>query len=117
MIVILDWRQTAYAQKPSSGEVWRWLKAQGFHPMDTPRVYANGQVQVELAETDVSPEAIWASFMPVSLTVDDQLAAHIAELVASYKLLSAVSHPTPEQRALLATMALLAYGYGVALSG
>jgi hypothetical protein len=110
-LYILDWRETAHGQRPTGQEVKQWLMTHGITATGI-KVYTNGDVQLE---ADQDPSALWPSFAPMPLTIEDKLSGYVADLLAARTEVLAISEHarTPQDRLLLALTGLVLYGYGV----
>jgi hypothetical protein len=118
-LFVLDWRDTKYGKMPTAGELWRWAAEQGYTLSDTPKAYRNGSVHLLIEGNYSGLHTKWVDFEPPVLTIEDKLSGHIKALLTEREALLAIpaGKRTPTERALLATMALLMYGYGVEDAG
>lgn len=109
---ILRWSDTKHGKQPKPQEVELWLTLNGFEPTATPKVYANGDVQLSCKG---DPEAAWANFMPPLLTIEDKLSGYVKALVAERAVILArpEGSRTSIERGMLAIMGLVLYGYGI----
>lgn len=111
-LYILEWRE----HQPSAAQVTSWLGERGFVVDDTPKVYPNGTLSV-LCEPD--PTEVWQDFTASPQTPADMMAQHVREVVsARAELLAIPEHErNATQRALLAIIELVMYGFGVSSHG
>lgn len=121
-LYLLDWMESQYKQKPSPAQVQQWLKAQGFSLESPPKIFANGTVQVDLAED--FPElfsqlqVLWEGFAPLEEPADhDQLQIDVVRLLEVQKALQDQPKRSVAEEGVLACMALLLHGYGVKAHG
>jgi glucose/arabinose dehydrogenase len=108
----LDWAETRYGKQPTAVEVTNWLSQQGVEVTETPKVYPNGTV---LLWALANPLEVWSDFEPLREALEDKLGAIVSQLTkARGDLLDIPEHKqTAQDRAILATIALVLYGYGI----
>jgi hypothetical protein len=107
-LYLLEWKD----QQPTAAQVMSWLAQQGFVIDGTPKVYPNGTIMVE-CEPD--PTNRWQDFTASPQTPADTMAHHVSEVVRARAELLAIPEPerNATQRALLAIIELVMYGFGV----
>lgn len=113
-IFLLDWHETKHGVQPKPDDVYNWLTAHGYKPIERPKVYAIGTVKVEV-ENGANLEANWPAFEPIPQTGEDKLGGYVRSLIEARAEVLRIpeSRRNAIEQLALSTAALLLYGYGV----